>query len=318
MNILITGGKGFIGSAIASVLKQEHNILILDNWSYTYPGFCAIHRGKQGLQKASDLELKHRRQAAKYRDSLIKNIEVFKGWSFQDNWNQKIKFNPNLIINCGSLSEAILSQYLKQFTYQSIVYGIDRLKLYYPSVPILHFSSSMSYGSWKGAIKEDGSQEPVDWYGNCKKDSERYITQQDIIVRPMHVYGFGDGKFPMPMNIERQYKNNAPVNVEEADCIYIKDLTVVIKKMIDNWVPGVYNLSSGYLRDKTVIKNQAKEILEFDIETITKSGPTGKDRGTLDSSKLMKTFNWESKYKNYEETIKDYFNKYIKYNENNS
>ena len=122
----------------------------------------------------------------------------------------------------------------------------------------------------------------------------------------------------MPMNIERQYKNNASVNVEEADCIYIKDLTIVIKKMIDNWVPGVYNLSSGYLRDKTVIKNQAKEILGFDIETVTKSGPTGKDRGILDSSKLMKTFNWESKYKNYEETIKDYFNEYIKYNENNS
>ena len=318
MNILITGGKGFIGSAIASVLKQEHNILILDNWSYTYPGFCAIHRGKQGLQKASDLELKHRRQAAKYRDSLIKNIEVFKGWSFQDNWNQKIKFNPNLIINCGSLSEAILSQYLKQFTYQSIVYGIDRLKLYYPSVPILHFSSSMSYGSWKGAIKEDGSQEPVDWYGNCKKDSERYITQQDIIVRPMHVYGFGDGKFPMPMNIERQYQNGRPVTVEEADCIYIKDLVIVIKKMIDKWIPGVYNLSSGYLRSKEVIREESKNILGYEIETINKSGPTGKDRGTLDSSKLMEVYNWNSQYKNYKETIIDYFNEYRIRNENNS
>ena len=50
----------------------------------------------------------------------------------------------------------------------------------------------------------------------------------------MHVYGFGDGKFPITMNIERQFKNGFPVTVEEADCIYIKDLTILIKKIIEN------------------------------------------------------------------------------------
>tara|TARA_B100001939_G_scaffold280769_1_gene249496 strand:- start:1730 stop:2677 length:948 start_codon:yes stop_codon:yes gene_type:complete len=315
MKILITGGQGFIGAAIANVLQTEHSITIMDNWSENYPGYAAIHRGKDGLKQASELEIKHRKQASIYREELIKEIPIVKGWS----WQKELETidEPDLIINCGSLSEAILSQYLEDFTWLSIVKGIENIKKIF-KCPVLHFSSSMSYGSWEGAIKEDGEQNPVDWYGSCKKDSEAFIDQNDIIVRPMHVYGFGDGKFPMPMNIERQYQNGRPVTVEEADCIYIKDLTVVIKKIVDKWIPGVYNLSSGYLRSKDVIKEEAKNILGFEIETINKSGPTGKNRGTLDSSKLAQVYNWNSQYKNYKETIIDYFNEYRIRNENNS
>jgi len=318
-NILITGGQGFIGAAIAEVLKKEHTVIIMDKWSEKYPGYSAIHRGKDGLKPASILEMKHRKQAAEYRNNQIKNISIIKSWTFNEHLEDKISpFWPDLIINCGSLSEAILSQYFKEFTEDSIVRGIVQLK-YMFDCPILHFSSSMSYGSWTGPIKEDAMQNPVDWYGKCKQLSEIYMERdKDIIVRPMHVYGFGDGKFPMPMNIERQYQNGRPVTVEEADCIYIKDLVVVIKKMIDKWVPGVYNLSSGYLRSKEVIREESKNILGYEIETINKSGPTGKDRGTLDSSKLMEVYNWNSQYKNYKETIIDYFNQYRINNENNS
>jgi nucleoside-diphosphate-sugar epimerase len=171
----------------------------------------------------------------------------------------------------------------------------------------------MSYGTWTGSIKEEEDREPVDLYGACKKASESLLDlNNDIVLRPMHVYGYGDGKFPMPMNIERQFNKNQPVNVEEADCIYIKDLIVIIDKIINNWIPGVYNLSSGYQRDKHVIKKYAKEILNFNIETSTKSGPTGKDRGTLDTSKIKRIYNWESNFKNYDETIIDYFNNYMK------
>ena len=41
-----------------------------------------------------------------------------------------------------------------------------------------------------------------------------------------------------------------------------------------------------------------------------KLGPTGQPRGTLDNSKLFKTFNVRLKFKSYEETIRDYYGKY--------
>lgn len=309
MKILITGGRGFIGSHIANLLKNNHEIIILDNWSFEYPGYKYIHRGKDGLKPINGIETLHRLAAKKYRDTLIKGIEVIKAWTFDD---LNLDKNFDLIINCGSLSEAILSQHFEDFTEKSILDGLSNLtKLY--SCPILHFSSSMSYGSWSGAKKEDDEGTPVDLYGACKKASESLLDlDKDIILRPMHVYGYGDGKFPIPMNIERQASINKPVNVEEADCIYIKDLISIIEKIIENWIPGVYNISSGYQRDKNIIQKYAKDILNYDIETTTKSGPTGKDRGTLDTNKIKNTYNWKSQFKNYEETIIDYFTIYTK------
>ncbi len=309
MKILVTGGKGFIGSHIVNLLKEKHEIVILDNWSYEYPGYKYIHRGKDGLQLTNGIETIHRLAAKKYRDSMIKDIKVVKYWTFDD---CDLDNDFDLIINCGSLSEAILSQYFQDFTEKSILDGLNKLVNKY-NCPILHFSSSMVYGSWNGPIKEDGEKNPVDLYGACKKASESLLDlNKDVILRPMHVYGYGDGKFPMPMNIERQADKNKPVTVEEADCIYIKDLVSIIEKIVNNWCCGVYNISSGYQRDKEVVKKQAKEILNYDIETVNKSGPTGKDRGTLDTSKIKHIYNWNSQFKNYEETITDYFTIHMK------
>lgn len=309
MKILITGGRGFIGSHIVNLLKEKHDITILDNWTFEYPGYKYIHRGKDGLQLINAVETKHRLAAKKYRDFLTKDIKIVKQWTYDFS---NLDTNFDLIINCGSLSEAILSQYFQEFTEKSILDGLAKLTANY-ECPILHFSSSMSYGTWTGSIKEEEDREPVDLYGACKKASESLLDlNKDIILRPMHVYGYGDGKFPMPMNIERQSLKNQPVNIEEADCIYIKDLISIIDKIINNWIPGVYNTSSGYQRDKDVIKKYTNDILGFSIETVTKSGPTGKDRGILDTSKLKTTYNWESNFKNYEDTIIDYFNIYMK------
>lgn len=309
MKILVTGGKGFIGSHIVNLLKLDHQLTILDNWDYDYPGYKYIHRGKDGLQLINGTETSHRLSAKKFRDSLIKDIKLIRGWTFED---IELDKDFDLIINCGSLSEAILSQYFQDFTEKSILDGVSNLVQKY-KCPILHFSSSMVYGSWSGPIKEDGNKNPVDLYGACKKASESLLNlDKDIILRPMHVYGYGDGKFPMPMNIERQVDKNKPVTVEEADCIYIKDLLSIIEKLVANWFPGVYNISSGYQRDKNVVQKYAKNILGYEIETINKSGPTGKDRGTLDTEKIKKIYNWNPTFKSYEETIINYFNTYMK------
>ena len=134
--------------------------------------------------------------------------------------------------------------------------------------------------------------------------------EKDIILRPMHVYGYGDGSFPITMNIERQLEINKPDNVEEADCIYIKDFINLIKIIINNPVAGIYNVSSGYLRNKEILKKCVKKILQADIETNQKLGPTGKSRGKLNNEKIKNTFTWELLYNTYEESILDYLGDY--------
>ena len=127
MNILITGGKGFIGAHLVYSLKDRHNITVLDGWTKNYPGFKAIHRGKNGLKEASALELKHRNIAASYRNLLTQDVSFVNKWTF-GSWYIK---DIDLIINCGSLSEAILSQYFEDFTHKSIVTGLEKIKELY-------------------------------------------------------------------------------------------------------------------------------------------------------------------------------------------
>ena len=293
---------GFIGAHICNALKEKHEITILDNFDAEYPGYEKIYRGKiLGVVNATKLEMSHRRRNVKYRLELIKDIEIIRSWSHEYFFTKEF----DLIINCGSLSEAILSSFYSDFCFDSIVNGIISLKERF-TCPILHISSSMVYGTWTGAIKETDLTEPVDFYGKCKLKSEQYCTEKDIILRPIHVYGVGDSKFPIWMNIERQMEKDQPVNVECADCIYIDDFIEIVKNIVANWVSGTYNISSNMIRDGKALQRVYPR--HFNINN--KLGPTGQPRGTLDSSKLFNTFNVKLKFNSYEETIKDYYRKY--------
>ena len=97
-----------------------------------------------------------------------------------------------------------------------------------------------------------------------------------------------------------------PVNIECADCIYIDDFIEIVKNIVANWISGTYNISSNIIRDGKILQ---KVYPKYFIVN-NKLGPTGQPRGTLDNSKLFKTFNVRLKFKSYEETIRDYYGKY--------
>ena len=308
MKILITGGLGFIGAHLVAELGQNNDVDILDGFSNEYVGFKYIHRGSRGLEEVNDIELKHRTLNLKYRLALIKNKhkEIHRSNSYE---MLPVHKKYDLIINCGALSEAILYQHFPDFTTNSIITGLQEIKNAYGDTPVLHISSSMVYGTWEGLIDEQYSLGSVDHYGDCKIKAETICSDNDVILRPIHVYGMGDGKFSIWMNLERQMAIKKPFLIEAASCIYIEDFVLAIKNILDNWNPGIYNISYSFVRSAKAIESVYTE--PFDWKE--KFGPTGKPRGLLDSQKLLKTFNFNFRYKDYESTIIDYYRKYVHY-----
>lgn len=304
MKILITGGMGFIGAHLVAELGRTHDVDILDGFTDEYVGYKYIHRGTKGLQETNEIEKRHRKLNLKYRIDLVKGKfnQYYKKWSFED----IPRANYDLVLNFGALSEAILSQHFPKFTSDSIVQGLSLIKLYLPKTPVLHISSSMVYGTWEDQIDEQYSLGSVDHYGHMKTKAETICDDEDVILRPIHVYGIGDAKFSIWMNIERQAAINKPFLIEKAGCIYIDDFVLAVKNIIDKWNPGVYNISYEFTRNSEDIK----KVYPKSFEISEKLGPTGKPRGLLDSSKLINTFDIDFIYKDYMSTIKDYYKKH--------
>tara|TARA_Y100001963_G_scaffold45201_1_gene63676 strand:- start:15549 stop:16475 length:927 start_codon:yes stop_codon:yes gene_type:complete len=302
MKLLITGGLGFIGAHLVNAFKNKHEITILDKYSKTYPGYAKIYRGpNRGVESTSKLEDYHRDLNYKHRMNFVSNERTIYNWSFNELPSEKF----DLILNCGGLCEAILSHRYPRFCKESIVKGIENLKKSF-DCPMLHISSSMVYGTWEGKITEEHPTDPVDKYGANKVMSECFCTDDDVILRPIHVYGIGDSKFPIWMNIERQIQKNQPVNIEAADCIYIDDFVQIVKNILDSWKPGIYNISSNHIRNGADLQ----KVYPKNFEVKDKLGPTGKPRGLLDSTKLFETFNVKLQYNSYLETIQDYYGQY--------
>ena len=112
MRILITGGFGFIGSHLVNCLGKEHVIDIVDGFDENYVGYKFIHRGSKGLQETNAIEKKHRQLNLKYRIKLIRGM--YRHFFKTNSYVQLPLKEYDLIINCGALSEAILSQHFPE------------------------------------------------------------------------------------------------------------------------------------------------------------------------------------------------------------
>ncbi|MGI0011437.1 MAG: NAD-dependent epimerase/dehydratase family protein [Nitrosopumilaceae archaeon] len=174
MNLMVTGGAGFIGSHLVKYLiNQGHSVIVLDN----------LHGG-----------------TVKNLSNVINKIE-FLNIDILD--YEKLR---NAVKNVdGVFHEAALTVVQESFTRQKEYYNVNVkgteniLKLAKEfDFKVVHASSSSVYGNTtKIPIKEDCERRPLNPYGNTKLEAE-YMAEKYaklgtrvIVLRYFNVYGKG-------------------------------------------------------------------------------------------------------------------------------
>ena len=153
LNILVTGGAGYIGSHVVEILvKKKYNVFIFDN---------LITGHKKLINKK-----------AKFIKGDIKNFNKL---------SKVIKnFNINSIIHLAAYLNVSEAEKNKKKYYKNNIIGtLNLVKACKNSeVRNIIFSSSCSvYGNVNGSVKETNKTKPHGYYANTKLKSEKIIKE---------------------------------------------------------------------------------------------------------------------------------------------
>lgn len=291
MNIIVTGGNGFLGSNVArKLLKEKHNIYIISN-------------------NTSNIQ------------------DIFPQIQYNPEYTDEInQFKPDVVIHFGwkggNNSRDVNS--INQF-YDNMPMSLDlltRLSSLPHKPKFIGIGSFAEYGDYASPIKELDLEKPLTLYGATKLALKNYTeimcSQNEIEwawIRPCYVYGPGDVNTRLIPTVINKCLKKEPINLDSCnkfiDYLYIDDFCNYVYHIATTSSHGVYNLSSGsshYLKDvvnliHTLIGNN--NIINFENNTTSTKWICGdntkiKTESLLDSltdfkNGLIKTINF---YKN--------------------
>ena len=317
--ILITGGLGFIGSALAKRLIEKNytnKCILVDNFGgYVNPSLNNYYDYRK-----------------KRIDTLPKKkfvIERLDTKNFKALLNVVLKYLPDVIYHTAALPLAKLSNVnadeAKEGSVDStinLIDAINEIKSKKRKLPrFIYISSSMVYGDFeKNIINEEDKKNPKEAYGVMKYSGEiitkglcKLYNLPFSIIRPSAVYG------PMDMNrrvtqifIEAAI-NNKEIKVEgpneKLDFTYIDDLVdgLILTASKKKAINQTFNITYGKGRKLIEFVNILKKYypnLKVQIKPKDKSKPS---RGTLSIKKAKKILGYNPKV-NIEKGIKNYLN----------
>ena len=186
MNILVTGGAGFIGHNVVSRLeKRGHRVSILDNQT-TY-----------GIVPEREMDALHAERRALYqapihRIGLEENTNDNVAWMFR-------KYQPEVVIHMASFPRQKVVSANPRWGADVMMSGTMALLEAAKANNVKRFvyiSSSMVYGDFTEDVSEDAPCNPIGQYGIMKlagehlvKDYHRRGCFDYTIIRPSAVYG---------------------------------------------------------------------------------------------------------------------------------
>jgi len=313
--ILVTGGKGFIGSKIVERLCNDHQVTVFDN-SDSY-----------GILDKEELK-----NLYKWRERNWKNVHILSG-DVTDRMACLRAFSnrPDVVIHLAAYPRAKIVNDDPCTGVPKIINGTTNLlwhSLKFAVKKFVYVSSSMVYGDFKDGTAEGSSTKPKNIYGEAKLAGERltklFNTQNNlnyVICRPSGVYGPGD----MPDRVVSKFFDKAMNNNDitlhngsnKVDFTYVDDaVDGIIRSALSSVANISFNITAG---NATSLQTLADEIIK-----ITNSESEINDignhelypmRGTLDISRAKSLLDYEPKttlqegLKKYYEWLRQYTNK---------
>ena len=289
MNILVTGGAGFIGSHIVDAyINNNHNVVIIDDMSKGQKEFI---NPKATFYKKSiaDTDLV----------DLLKNerIEVINHHAAQisvsDSVKNPVKDAKSNIIGTLQLLQNAVECGVDKFIYASTGGAIYGEQDYFPA-------------------KEDHPQKPTSPYGLSKLSVEGYLRfykeqygLKSIIFRYGNV--FGPRQNPngeagvVAIFFNRLIKGKAPIingdGQQTRDYIFIRDIVHANLLALNLNDSDTFNVGTG---QETTVKKLTELILEVSESNITtqtsKKNNFEQRRSSLDNKKLKEALEWSPQF----------------------
>jgi dTDP-4-dehydrorhamnose reductase len=212
MRIFISGGSGLLGSKIAEIALDKHEI---------YTGYCHT---KPEFGEPVMLDL------AKNTD-----FEVI------------TKINPEVIIHTAALTNVDDCEANEELAYKINIEGTRRIAALATELGavLVYISTDYVFSGDKGMYKEDDEPNPVDYYGYTKLLGEQYC---DCIARSCVIYGAkpASGKVNFALWLVKALKSKEKVKIV-TDQYVTPTLNTNLAKMLleiaERGLKGIFHLS---------------------------------------------------------------------------
>lgn len=303
MKVLVTGGAGFIGSAIVDrLISQGNEVVIIDNLS------TGKERNINKSAKFYKLDIQDLKIENIFRDE---QIDIVNHHAAQIDVRKSVDdpiFDTNVNI-IGSLNLLQLSvQYnVKKFIFASSGGTVYGNQVFYPA-------------------NEDHPLQPISPYGISKLSIEYYLhyyhtihNLKSTILRYANIYGprqdpWGEAGV-VAIFINKILTKQQPIingdGEQTRDYTYVDDVVNANMLAMNSDTTGIFNISTGVETSVNKLFSMVVETINANVQEV--HGPAKKGetrRSCLDYSKAKEIFGWQPKIK-IEDGIKqtvEYFN----------
>lgn len=285
MNILVTGGAGFIGSHIVDLfLKEAHNVLVVDNLS---SGKTANVNPKAKLIKMDVRDPKIRQLIIDYK------IEVIDHHAAQISVRNSVE-NPLNDAENNIFGILNILEVQKQYSLKKIIFASSGGAVYGEASII---PTPENFDPW-----------PLSPYGVAKLASEKYLFHYFknfnvpyIALRYSNVYGprqdpFGEAGV-VAIFCKKMISNSVPVingdGRQTRDYVFVKDVARANLNALNTDFCGHVNIGTGKETSVNDLANEIKEEIKYQGEIRHGPAKLGEQtRSCLQNLKAQEVLNW--------------------------
>ncbi|MBI2971098.1 MAG: ADP-glyceromanno-heptose 6-epimerase [Candidatus Aenigmarchaeota archaeon] len=256
MNVLVTGGAGFIGSNLALALQDEHEVTVIDNFS----------------------------------SGARRNLEGFEGILLRADM-ASLDFNcldADVVLHHAAITDTTLNDREKVMSVNCTAFGKLLAWCVEKNIDLVYASSASVYGNGPAPMKEGQKPDPQNVYAQSKLLMEEMARKAEGIkvigFRYFNVYGpreqYKGAAASMIFQLYSQLLAGKKPRLfkygeQQRDFVYVNDVVRANILAMKSKVGGVFNIGSGAAASFNEIVHILEEALGVEREIDYFDNPYG-------------------------------------------